>query len=82
MSQVLHQQEQNRLAEETAARADAELNRVYKRLVTALAQKPGALAALKTAQNAWIAFRDAELAVAVATFGEGSGQRLECSRGQ
>lgn len=74
MSQALHQQEQNRLAKEAAARADAELNRVYKRLTTALTKKPTALAALKTAQNAWIAFRDAEAAAARTVFEGGTAE--------
>lgn len=74
MSQVLDQQEQNRLAEESAARADAELNRVYKRVLASLKSSSQA-GALKAAQNAWIGFRDAEVALAGAQFGDGSGQR-------
>lgn len=74
MSQVLDQQEQNRLAEEAATRSDAELNRVYKRVLASLKSSSQA-AALKAAQNAWIGFRDAEVALAAAQFADGSGQR-------
>lgn len=42
-----------------AARQDATLNAVYKKLMTAL-EETGQKAALKTAERAWIAYRDAE----------------------
>jgi uncharacterized protein YecT (DUF1311 family) len=41
--------------------ADAELNRVYQRLLTAGAKEPVFISNLRTAQKAWIQFRDAEL---------------------
>jgi uncharacterized protein YecT (DUF1311 family) len=42
-----------------AARQDATLNAVYKKLMAAL-DEPDQKAALKTAERAWIAYRDAE----------------------
>lgn len=42
-------------------KADAELNRVYQQLISANANDQVFLDKLKTAQRAWIAFRDAQL---------------------
>lgn len=55
-------------------RADAELNRVYSRVKSALASKPSALAALKKSQTAWIVFRDTDVDAESSMFGAGSGQ--------
>lgn len=41
--------------------ADAELNRVYRELLAAGAREPVFIAKLRSAQQAWIRFRDAEL---------------------
>jgi uncharacterized protein YecT (DUF1311 family) len=41
--------------------ADAELNRAYRQLLTAGAKERTFIANLRTAQKAWIKFRDAEL---------------------
>ncbi|HET6433812.1 lysozyme inhibitor LprI family protein [Dyella sp.] len=43
------------------AQADAELNRVWRAIVAKYADQPLFLARLKTAQRAWLAFRDTEL---------------------
>ena len=42
-------------------KADAELNRVYQQLLSASANDKVFIEKLKTAQRAWIAFRDAQL---------------------
>ena len=44
------------------AQADAELNRVWRAIQSRYADRPVFLARLKTAQKAWLAFRDAEVA--------------------
>ncbi|MBU6247551.1 MAG: DUF1311 domain-containing protein [Xanthomonadaceae bacterium] len=44
------------------AQADAELNRVWRAIQSRYADQPLFLARLKTAQKAWLAFRDAEVA--------------------
>ena len=72
--QGLAQQPLNRFLGEEAARADAELNRVYGLLSASLAKKPTALTALKTAQRAWLVFRDAEVKAVGEVFGEGTGR--------
>lgn len=43
------------------AAADRELNEVYRKVLVAHAKDAAFIAKLKTAQRAWIAFRDAEL---------------------
>jgi len=52
------QHEMNQTAAANYEKADAELNRAYKKLMADLDQE--AQAKLKTAQRAWIAFRDAQ----------------------
>lgn len=42
-------------------KADAEMNAVYQQVLNKYKQEPGFLAKFKTAQRAWIAFRDAHL---------------------
>jgi uncharacterized protein YecT (DUF1311 family) len=55
--------------------ADAELNRVYR---VALAADTGAVAAaLRTAQRAWVRFRDAHCAYVAATYDGGSMQPMQ-----
>lgn len=44
------------------AQADAELNRVWRAIQSRYADQPLFLERLKTAQKAWLAFRDAEVA--------------------
>jgi len=58
---LAHAQSQNEMNQQAAAdyeKADAELNRVYKKLMTTL-DKDGQ-AKLKTAQRAWLAYRDVQ----------------------
>ena len=57
--------------------ADAELNRVYQKLVKD--SDAGTLKLLKTAQRAWISFRDAECAYATAGSEGGSIHPMEVS---
>lgn len=52
------QSEMNREAAEDAAKADKELNAVYKKLLPTLDEEAANL--LKIAQRAWVAYRDAE----------------------
>jgi uncharacterized protein YecT (DUF1311 family) len=59
--QAKSQNETNQCAGQDVGAADAELNAVYQRLQSLYADEPEFLAKLKTAQRAWIAFRDAEL---------------------
>ena len=54
--------EMNECACNRYKRADVELNRVYQQLLSANANDPVFIDKLKTAQRAWIAFRDAQLA--------------------
>jgi uncharacterized protein YecT (DUF1311 family) len=56
------QSEMNRQAEADFVSADAALNKAYQKLVTKLDEQ--SVAKLKTAQRAWIAFRDAQAALA------------------
>ena len=72
--QALDQHTLNALARDEVARADAELNRVYSRLRSVLGAKPAALAALKKAQVAWIAFRSSEAEAVALAFDGGSAQ--------
>jgi uncharacterized protein YecT (DUF1311 family) len=50
----------NRTAADDFRRADDALNRAYRELQSALAGRPERQAHLKTAQRAWIAFRDVQ----------------------
>ncbi len=72
--QALDQHTLTALARDEAARADAELNRVYSRLRSVLGAKPAVLAALKKAQVAWIAFRSCEAEAVALAFDGGSAQ--------
>ncbi|MBB6053195.1 lysozyme inhibitor LprI family protein [Armatimonas rosea] len=74
-TQGLAQQPLNSFLEADAARADDELNRVYGLLVAALAKNPKGTTALRSAQRAWLVFRDAEVKAAGEAFGEGTGRR-------
>ena len=53
------QSEMNACANEDAARVDAELNDVYRKLLSKAASEPEAVAKIKAAERAWIAYRDA-----------------------
>lgn len=53
------QAEMNACANQEAARADADLNSVYAKLLSKAADEPAALAKIKAAERAWIAYRDA-----------------------
>lgn len=55
------QTEMNACASEEAARVDAELNKVYHQLLSQAVNKDEAVAKIKTAEKAWIAYRDAYL---------------------
>ena len=49
----------NACAGDEASRADNELNEVYRTLVTKSASQPEAVAKIKAAERAWLAYRDA-----------------------
>jgi uncharacterized protein YecT (DUF1311 family) len=53
------QGEINACANEEAERVDAELNDVYRKLLSKAATEPEAVAKIKAAERAWIAYRDA-----------------------
>lgn len=53
------QTEMNACAGQEAARVDAELNEVYRKLVSQAASQQEAVAKIKAAERAWIAYRDA-----------------------
>jgi len=53
------QMEMSACASEEAARADAELNEVYRKLLSHAGSQEEAVAKIKTAERAWIAYRDA-----------------------
>jgi uncharacterized protein YecT (DUF1311 family) len=53
------QLEMNTCASEEAARVDARLNEVYHKLLATAAKQPEAVAKIKGAERAWIAYRDA-----------------------
>src|SRR5260370_34152192 len=53
------QMEMNACAGDEAARVDAELNDVYRKLLSKAASPPEAAAKIKAAERAWIAYRDA-----------------------
>ncbi len=52
----------NQCASNSARSADAELNRVYAKVLAANASDTAFIAKFKAAQRAWVAFRDAQLA--------------------
>ena len=56
---AMTQHEMHVCANEEAIRVDAELNDVYRKLVSKAASEPGAVAKVKTAEKAWIAYKDA-----------------------
>ena len=49
----------NACASAEAGRVDAELNKVYRELLSKAADDPEAVAKIKAAENAWIAYREA-----------------------
>jgi uncharacterized protein YecT (DUF1311 family) len=53
------QTEMNACAGGEAARADNELNEVYRKLLSEVASQEEAVAKIKAAERAWIAYRDA-----------------------
>ncbi len=53
------QSEMTACASDEAARVDANLNATYRALLARVASQPEALAKIKAAQKAWIAYRDA-----------------------
>jgi uncharacterized protein YecT (DUF1311 family) len=53
------QTEMNACANEEASRVDAQLNDVYRKLLTQAASQQGAVEKIKAAERAWIAYRDA-----------------------
>lgn len=56
------QAEINACANGEASRVDAELNDVYRKLLSKAASDPEAVAKIKAAERAWIAYRDAYIA--------------------
>ena len=53
------QAEMNACANQEAARVDGELNNVYRKLLSRVASQPKAVAKIKLAERAWVAYRDA-----------------------
>jgi uncharacterized protein YecT (DUF1311 family) len=53
------QSEMTACASDEAARVDAKLNTTYRALLAKVASQPEALAKIKAAERAWIAYRDA-----------------------
>jgi len=53
------QAEMNACASDEAARADTELNEVYRKLLSQAGSQEDAVAKIKAAERAWIAYRDA-----------------------
>jgi uncharacterized protein YecT (DUF1311 family) len=51
----------NACASDAAARVDAELNGVYRKLLSQAASQQEAIAKIKAAERAWIIYRDAYL---------------------
>src|SRR5579863_4985949 len=58
---AMAQSEMNRCADLDARDADADLNRVYQDLLAKLKSNENATNKLRTAQHAWLAFREARL---------------------
>lgn len=71
---LMTQNEMNRCAQEGYKKADAELNKVYQQTMAKLS--PEHQQKLKTAQLAWIQFRDAHCDCEAFTFDGGSMQPL------
>jgi uncharacterized protein YecT (DUF1311 family) len=59
MDKARSQKAMNRCAGEEVTRVESELNGVYHKLLLAAASEPGAVAKIKSAENAWIAYRNA-----------------------
>ncbi len=57
--QAKTQYDMNICANAEAKRVDDELNRIYKRLLSTVADDPEATVKIKAAETAWIAYRDA-----------------------
>lgn len=53
------QTEMNACANQEAARADADLNDVYRKLLSKAANQPEAMAKIRAAERAWLNYRDA-----------------------
>lgn len=53
------QMEMNTCASEEAARADSELNEVYRKVLAQAGKQEEAVVKIKTAERAWVAYRDA-----------------------
>jgi uncharacterized protein YecT (DUF1311 family) len=53
------QVDMNACASQEASRVDAELNAVYRKLLTITAAQPEAVARIRAAERAWIAYRNA-----------------------
>lgn len=53
------QAEMNACANQEAAHADAELNEVYRKLITEASRQPEAIEKIRAAERAWTAYRDA-----------------------
>jgi uncharacterized protein YecT (DUF1311 family) len=51
--------EMNVCASQEAARADAQLNDIYKKLLSKVSGQPEAIAKIKAAEKAWVTYRDA-----------------------
>ena len=58
-AKAVAQPELNACAADEAARVDAELNRVYRELLSKNSDDPAAVEKIKKAQRAWVAYRDA-----------------------
>jgi uncharacterized protein YecT (DUF1311 family) len=58
---AMAQSEMNRCADLDARQADADLNRVYRELLSKLKSDDNATKKLRAAQRAWLAFKDAHL---------------------
>ncbi len=51
----------NACASEEARRADAELNDIFQKLLSAAANQPASVKKIRAAERAWIAYRDAHI---------------------
>ncbi len=58
-AKAVAQNELNACASEESYRVDAELNRVFRELLSKNSDDPAAVEKIKKAQRAWVAFRDA-----------------------
>ncbi len=52
----------NACANEETARVDAELNAIYRKVLSEASTQPEAIAKIKAAERAWITYRDAYMA--------------------